>query len=276
MKKFIKKNLTTILLVAVFTVGLSLLLYPTFSDWFNTLEARRILGDYSQAVAQLNQEDYEKYWKAAEEYNKNLLNKPNRFSPTEGETKEYEATLDVPGSQVMAMIRLPSLNSVFPVMHGTSEATLQSNIGHIEGSSLPVGGPSTHAVLSGHRGLPSAKLFTYLPKLEEGDYFIIEVLDQRLTYQVDKISVVLPEDYSNLQIEPDQDLVTLMTCTPYGINTHRLLVRGHRVDNLPDDFINTRNEAMLIDSKLVALFIAVPVLLGLFIWVMVKGRKKKV
>lgn len=202
MKKFIKKNLVTILLVAVFTVGLSLLLYPTFSNWFNTLEARRILGDYSQAVAQLNQEDYEKYWSSAQKYNEELLDKPNHFSTSEEETKEYESLLNVPGSQVMAMIRIPSLNAVFSVMHGTSDATLQSNIGHIEGSSLPVGGLSTHAILSGHRGLPSAKLFTDLPKLEEGDYFIIEVLDQRLTYQVDKISVVLPEDYTNLQIEP--------------------------------------------------------------------------
>ena len=182
--------------------------------------------------------------------------------------------MDVNG--VMGIVKIPSIRVNLPIYHGTEESVLQTAIGHIEGSSLPIGGESTHAIISGHRGLPSAKLFTDLDKLEEGDYFMITVLDDTYTYEVDQIKIVDPDDFTYLQIEPGQDLVTLVTCTPYGVNTHRLLVRGHRVDNLPDDFINTRNEAMLIDSKLVALFIAVPVLLGLFIWVMVKGRKKKV
>ena len=144
-----------------------------------------------------------------------------------------------------------------PIYHGVEESTLQDAIGHIEGSSLPIGGPSTHTIVSGHRGLPSAKLFTDLDQLEVGDYFMFQVLDDTYTYQVDQIKIVEPNDFTYLQIEEGKDLATLQTCTPYGINTHRLLVRGHRVDNLPDDFVNARSEAILIDRNLVALFIGV-------------------
>ncbi|WP_340163176.1 class C sortase [Faecalibaculum rodentium] len=276
MKLFMKKNWSTILLVMIFAVGLSLLLYPTVSDWWNSFHATRAISGYTEAVSDLSDEEYNRILQEAHEYNQSLLVKTNRFHPTEEEHEKYLNTLNFNANEMVGFVKIPSIRVNLPIYHGTEDAILQSSIGHIEGSSLPIGGESTHAIISGHRGLPSAKLFTDLDKLEEGDYFMITVLDDTYTYQVDQIKIVDPDDFTYLQIEPGQDLVTLVTCTPYGVNTHRLLVRGHRVDNLPDDFINTRNEAMLIDSKLVALFIAVPVLLGLFIWVMVKGRKKKV
>lgn len=275
MTKFIKKNLTTILLLVLFLVGLSLLLYPSFADWFNNLEARRVMSGYSESVAQLDQNQYEEYWRRAEEYNHSLKNNTDRFNMSDEQKNEYNEVLKIPTTDVMAMIKIPSIDLTLPIYHGTDDAILQNYIGHLEGSSLPIGGPGTHAVLSGHRGLPSAKLFTDLPELEEGDYFMIEVLDQTLTYQVDQISVIEPEDYSDIQIDPAQDYVTLMTCTPYGINTHRLLVRGHRVDNLPDDFLETRNEGKIIDKRIVALFVAIPILIVLFIWLLFKYRKKE-
>lgn len=276
MKIFIKKNWMTILLVMIFTVGLSLLLYPTVSDWWNSIYATHAIDGYTEKVAALSDEEYNRILEDARSYNQDLVTELNRFNPSEEMHKEYESALDFGTTKIMGIVKIPSIRVNLPIYHGTEESVLQTAIGHIEGSSLPIGGESTHAIISGHRGLPSAKLFTDLDKLEEGDYFMITVLDDTYTYEVDQIRIVDPDDFTYLQIEPGQDLVTLVTCTPYGVNTHRLLVRGHRVDNLPDDFINTRNEAMLIDSKLVALFIAVPVLLGLFIWVMVKGRKKKV
>lgn len=169
----------------------------------------------------------------------------------------YESTLNVSGDGIMGVVKIPSIRVNLPIYHGVEESTLQDAIGHIEGSSLPIGGPSTHTIVSGHRGLPSAKLFTDLDQLEVGDYFMFQVLDDTYTYQVDQIKIVEPNDFTYLQIEEGKDLATLQTCTPYGINTHRLLVRGHRVDNLPDDFVNARSEAILIDRNLVALFIGV-------------------
>lgn len=278
MKNYIKKNWSTILLILVFASGLSLLLYPTVADWWNNINASYAVSDYQNTVARLSDEEYTQILEEAGEYNRDLINESNRFNPSDEMHQRYSSLLNVgdENANVMGIVKIPSIRVNLPIYHGTEESVLQTAIGHIEGSSLPIGGESTHAIISGHRGLPSAKLFTDLDKLEEGDYFMITVLDDTYTYEVDQIKIVDPDDFTYLQIEPGQDLVTLVTCTPYGVNTHRLLVRGHRVDNLPDDFINTRNEAMLIDSKLVALFIAVPVLLGLFIWVMVKGRKKKV
>lgn len=233
------------------------------------------MSGYSESVAQLDQNQYEEYWRRAEEYNHSLKNNPDRFNMSDEQKNEYNEVLKIPTTDVMAMIKIPSIDLTLPIYHGTDDAILQNYIGHLEGSSLPTGGAGTHAVLSGHRGLPSAKLFTDLPELEEGDYFMIEVLDQTLTYQVDQISVIEPEDYSDIQIDPAQDYVTLMTCTPYGINTHRLLVRGHRVDNLPDDFLETRNEGKIIDKRIVALFVAIPILIVLFIWLLFKYRKKE-
>ncbi|WP_294730634.1 class C sortase [uncultured Faecalibaculum sp.] len=278
MKNYIKKNWSTILLVLVFAAGLSLLLYPTVADWWNNLNSSYAVSDYQNNVAKLSDEEYARIFEESEIYNNDLLKEPNRFNPTDSMHERYQSLLAVgeENSRMMGILKIPSIRVNLPIYHGTEESVLKSAVGHIEGSSLPIGGESTHTIISGHRGLPSAKLLTDLDKLEEGDYFTITVLDDTCTYMVDQIKIVEPEDFTYLQIEPGEDLATLVTCTPYGINTHRLLVRGHRVDNLPDDFINTRNEAMLIDNKLVALFIAVPVLIALFVWVMVRGRKKKV
>ena len=257
MKKFIKKNWSTILLVMMFTVGLSLLLYPSIADWWNKFHATRAIDSYTETVASMSDEEYQKYLSEAKLYNSELLLEPNRFHPSDALHSMYESTLNVSGDGIMGVVKIPSIRVNLPIYHGVEESTLQDAIGHIEGSSLPIGGPSTHTIVSGHRGLPSAKLFTDLDQLEVGDYFMFQVLDDTYTYQVDQIKIVEPNDFTYLQIEEGKDLATLQTCTPYGINTHRLLVRGHRVDNLPDDFVNARSEAILIDRNLVALFIGV-------------------
>uniref|UniRef100_UPI002729CCC1 class C sortase n=2 Tax=Dubosiella newyorkensis TaxID=1862672 RepID=UPI002729CCC1 len=257
MKKFIKKNWSTILLVMMFTVGLSLLLYPSIADWWNKINASHSISSYVESVSKLSDEEYQKYLSEAKLYNSELLLEPNRFHPSDALHSMYESTLNVSGDGIIGVVKIPSIRVNLPIYHGVEESTLQDAIGHIEGSSLPIGGPSTHTIVSGHRGLPSAKLFTDLDQLEVGDYFMFQVLDDTYTYQVDQIKIVEPNDFTYLQIEEGKDLATLQTCTPYGINTHRLLVRGHRVDNLPDDFVNARSEAILIDRNLVALFIGV-------------------
>ena len=232
MKKFIKKNWSTILLVMMFTVGLSLLLYPSIADWWNKINASHSISSYVESVSKLSDEEYQKYLSEAKLYNSELLLEPNRFHPSDTLHSMYESTLNVSGDGIIGVVKIPSLRVNLPIYHGVEESTLQDAIGHIEGSSLPIGGPSTHTIVSGHRGLPSAKLFTDLDQLEVGDYFMFQVLDDTYTYQVDQIKIVEPNDFTYLQIEEGKDLATLQTCTPYGINTHRLLVRGHRVDNL--------------------------------------------
>lgn len=265
MKKTFRKRFSTVLLSLTLLAGLSLLLYPSFSDWFNHLEARRIQQSLEQELANIPEDQFQMYWQQAEDYNNRLNTKADRFNLSDSEKEEYSQTLLLPTTEVMGMIEIPSIDVNLPIYHGTSENVLQKYIGHLEGTSLPTGGQGRHAVLSGHRGLPSAKLFTDIDQLQENDYFIVTLLGQKMTYQVDKISIIEPTDYSEFAIDPDQDYVTLMTCTPYGINTHRLLVRGHRVDNLPDDFIYTQNEAGMIDRSLVAVIFFGVLLGGYFI-----------
>ncbi|WP_290141267.1 class C sortase, partial [uncultured Dubosiella sp.] len=255
--KFMKKNWSTVLLVMMFTVGLSLLLYPTIADAWNQYLGSRAGNAYVEAVASLSDEDYNKILEDAKIYNQELTQKVNPFHPSEKEHEEYMNQLKVKGTDVIGRVKIPLIRANFPIYHGTDEDILQTAIGHLEGSSLPIGGTSTHTIVSGHRGLPSAKLFTDLPKLEIGDYFMFEVLDQTVTYQVDQIKIVEPNDFTYLQIEEGKDLATLQTCTPYGVNSHRLLVRGHRVDNLPDDFVNARSEAVLLNRNVVAIFVGV-------------------
>lgn len=275
MKKFMKKHWSTVLLVMMFTVGLSLLLYPTVSDWFNSLEARRLMGDYTQSVAEISNEEYEELLQKAKEYNAELVNKANPFNLSEEEEAEYESMLHLSSSDVMGVVKIPSIRVNLPIYHGVEESTIQNAIGHIPGSSLPIGGESTHTIISGHRGLPSAKLFTDLDQLEVGDYFMFQVLDDTYTYQVDQIKIVEPNDFTYLQIEEGKDLATLQTCTPYGINTHRLLVRGHRVDNLPDDFVNARSEAVLLNRNVVAIFIGIVIFAVLGMVLLIKNVVKK-
>ncbi len=273
--KWVKKNISTIILVLIFFVGLSLLLYPTISDYWNSFHQSRAIATYAEAVAELDDEDYEKMWQEAEAYNQKLSNQPNRWNLTEEEEEEYNGILDVGGTGIMGYIEIPEIKVSLPIYHGTDEGVLQIAVGHIPGSSLPVGGIGTHSVVSGHRGLPSAKLFTNLDELDEGDVFMIRVLDETLTYEVDKISIVEPDDLTGLEIDPELDLCTLVTCTPYGVNSHRLLVRGHRIPNLEDDSIRVTADAMQVDRLIVASAIAVPILLILIIWVLVHYRKKK-
>lgn len=270
MKNYLKKNWSTVLLIVAFTVGLSLLLYPTVANWWNNMYAARAVATYDEAVAKMNELDLELMFADAQKYNEDLLKEGNRYFPTAAMHERYESTLNVNQDGLMGTVVIPSVSINLPIFHGTNEYLLQKNIGHIEGSSLPVGGPSTHCVISGHRGLPSAKLFTDIVKLKEGDVFMLRVLGKTLTYEVDQIRTVLPAEVNDLEIVPGEDLVTLVTCTPYGINSHRMLIRGHRIANLPDDM--TTQDASLFDRNLVAIGIAVVVLIGLMAWIFLKDR----
>lgn len=270
-----KKHLSTILLVIVLLAGLSLLLYPTFADYWNSLHQSRAVASYAEDVAHLSPVSYDEVWQAATEYNRALRSKPNRYALTDEEKAAYSELLNVGGNGVMAVVEIPKINCRLPVYHGTDEAVLQVAVGHIEGTSLPVGGLGTHTVLSGHRGLPSARLFTDLDQIVVGDTFMIHVLEETLTYQVDQIVVVLPNEISELEIQPAYDYCTLITCTPYGVNSHRMLVRGHRIPT-PEDAvpITVSSDAEMIDEWMVVPFVAVPILVVLFIIMLYKTRKK--
>ncbi|MGV3353825.1 class C sortase [Streptococcus orisratti] len=228
----LKQNWTTFLLVFILLIGLSLLLYPTVSDYWNSFHQSKAVAGYVEKVEDLSKADYSRMLSDAEVYNKTLDQGviPD-LNLTDEARKAYNKLLDVTGSGIMAYVEIPKLNTTMPIYHGTDDSVLQVAIGHIPGTSLPVGGEGTHSVISGHRGLPSAKLFTDIDKLVDGDVFLIQVLGETLTYEVDQILTVTPDDVSALAIDPSQDYVTLITCTPYGVNSHRLLVRGHRIPN---------------------------------------------
>lgn len=230
-KKF---SISTLIIVLILIAGICVMLYPTFSDWYNSLHQSRAIADYNEAVDTNSDEKNEELWQQAKEYNAKLAQSGIDLSlgskdDSDPEKEEYLNTLDVSGTGIMGYISIPSVHIRLPIYHDTSEGVLQVAVGHLAGTSLPVGGESTHSVLTGHTGLPSAKLFTDIDQLKEGDTFQIIVLDHTLTYEVDDIRTVLPDQVDSLQIEEGKDLVTLITCTPYGINTHRLLVTGHRI-----------------------------------------------
>lgn len=274
-----KKHLSTILLLLVLLAGVGLLLYPTASDYWNSFHQSRAIAGYAESVSNLNATDYERIWRSAREYNEKLLERPNPFRVLEEDEAGYNNELNVSGDGIMGYIEIPDIAVSLPIYHGTEESVLQIAVGHIEGSTLPVGGPSTHCVLSGHRGLPSAKLFTDLDDLSEGDIFMLRVLNETLTYEVDQIHIVLPSEMGDLVIEEGRDYCTLVTCTPYGINTHRLLVRGKRIET-PEAASSVRvtADAVRIDPILVAPVAAAPMLLVLFIWALAApggGKKKK-
>ncbi len=226
-----RKRLSTILFVIVFLAGLSLLLYPTVSDYWNSFHQSQAIASYVDAVENTDEQKLEEMRQAAEEYNRSLLSNDDRYDMTDEQRAEYESLLDVSGTGVMGYVEIPSINVSLPIYHGTDKEILQIGVGHIEGTSLPVGGPSTHCAISGHRGLTSSKLFTDIDQMAEGDVFKLYVLGETMTYEVDQIRIVLPDELNNLKIETDQDYCTLITCTPYGVNTHRLLIRGHRIPN---------------------------------------------
>ena len=271
-----RKHLSTIVLLFILLIGLSLLLYPTVSDYWNSFHQTKAITTYAENVAALDNTSYDAIWDAARQYNRNLLDRSNSFRLSEEQKAEYERLLDVSGVGVMGYIEIPEIDVSLPIYHGTEDSVLQVAVGHLEWTSLPVGGESTHCVLSGHRGLPSAKLFTNLDKLREGDTFLLRVLDEILTYEVDQILIVEPQDTAALEIVEGQDYCTLVTCTPYGINTHRLLVRGHRIDNIEEvKTVRVTADAVQLEPMLVAPVVAIPMLLILLILLLLPRRRKK-
>ncbi len=269
-----KNRISNIFLVLVFLTGLSLLLYPTVSDWWNSYHSSQAIVDYTAIVSQIDNERYDIIWDAADEYNNSLVNLSYRWTLTEKEKEEYYSQLNVSATGIIGHIDIPAINCTLPIYHGTSDDVLAVGIGHMAGSSLPVGGESTHCCLSGHRGLPSAKLFTELDRLVIGDTFLLKVLDEVLTYEVDQILIVLPEEMDALEIVEGQDLCTLVTCTPYGINSHRLLVRGHRVETKEENTIRVSGDAVQIDPVIVAPVVAVPMIIVLLVVLFTIPAKK--
>ena len=269
-------NWTTAFLVLLLLAGVSLLLYPSLSDYWNSMHQTRAIASYAETVSQLDTAQYDEMWKAAQDYNRSLAQRETAFALTGEQKAAYESLLDVSGLGVMGYIEIPEIDCSLPIYHGTEESVLQVAVGHLEWSNLPVGGEGTHCVLSGHRGLPSAKLFTNLDKLAVGDTFLLRVLDEVLTYEVDQILIVEPEQVDALDIVPGEDYCTLVTCTPYGINTHRLLVRGHRVENTPEAArMHVTADATQFDPLLVAPVLAIPVLLLLLMILLVPKRRRK-
>lgn len=274
-KKARKNWIFTLLLLLIFLAGLSLLLYPTISDYWNSFHQSRAIASYVDTVAELDDDAYQEIWEQAQAYNAALPRDDTRFVPGEEEIAYYDTLLNISGNGIMGYLEIPSIEVTLPVYHGTDEEVLQVAVGHIEGSSLPVGGPDTHSVVSGHRGLPSATLLTDLDQLEIGDVFMLHVLDETLTYEVDQIHIVEPDDVSYLAIEEGEDLCTLVTCTPYGINTHRLLVRGHRIETQAEAVsISVSADAIQISPMIIAAALAVPVLLILLLWVLFSSSRK--
>lgn len=271
-----KRNWTTIPLILILLIGLSLLLYPPFSNYWNSQRQTKAIANYTNFVANMNEEDFSPIWESAYEYNESLVPRSNQYLLTEDQESRYNQELNVTGSGMIGFIEIPSIDVDLPIYHGTDETVLQVAVGHVEWSSLPTGGESTHCVFSGHRGLPSAKLFSDLDKLAVGDYFIINVLDQVLTYEVDQIRIVEPQETEDLLIQEGKDLCTLVTCTPYGVNTHRILVRGHRVANLEEaQVVRVTADAMIVEKLVVVPFILAPILLVMLIFLLAGTGKKR-
>lgn len=273
-----RKHISTIFIILIFLAGLGFISYPTVSNLWNQAHQSRAIATYSKQVEKLDDSENKKMLKAARKYNKSLLKKSDHWKLSKKEKKKYESLLDVSGTGIMGYIEVPKIDCSLPIYHGTDEGALQIAIGHLEGSSLPVGGKSTHCVLSGHRGLPSARLFTDLDQMEEGDIFILNILGRKLAYEVDQIRVVLPEEMSDLEIEEGKDLCTLVTCTPYGINTHRLLVRGHRTEYVEKKVAEEKKEVHTKKTD-IRLIIAggagVLILLIIIIVIVIKRRRKR-
>ncbi len=272
-----KNKITTWILVLALLAGLSLLLYPTVSDYWNSLHASQAVATYAEDVKSIDKTQYDELLAAAHSYNESLHTRTNDFYLTDEQQAAYDTLLNIGQTGIMGYIEIPVIKLSLPIYHGTSDSVLQIAVGHLDWTSLPVGGTGTHCVLSGHRGLPSAKLFTNLDQMKTGDTFVIRVLDEVLTYEVDQILIVEPNNTSALTIEAGKDLCTLVTCTPYGINSHRLLIRGHRVENTPEaKMIRVVADAIQIEPLIVAPVVAAPVLLILFVMLMLPKRKKHI
>lgn len=270
-----KKDRMNLILVIIFIIGLSVMLYPTVSEYWNSRTQSRAVASYNETIESMTEADFDRMFAEAEDYNRRLMSIPMPFVNFE-QLEGYENLLDVGGTGIMGYVTIPKIRVELPIYHGTADSILQVAAGHLQGSSLPTGGLGTHSVISAHRGLPSAQLFTHLDELEEGDTFTITVLDRAMTYRVDQIRIVEPQEVEELQIDPMEDYVTLMTCTPYGINSHRLLVRGVRTtgeetgEYIPADATQVSTLLVAVALSLVFLLIC---LAGKLIWDKTAGRK---
>jgi sortase A len=273
-----KGKALTIVLILVLVAGLSLLLYPTVSNFWNAIHQGRVLADYQSTVSTLSDQEYERLFQEADQYNQSLLTAENPLNTdgwTDADNEAYDRMLSIDGGQVMGTLEIPKIDVKLPLYHGTDETVLQVGVGHIKGSSLPVGGESTHSVLSGHTGLPSAQLLTDLDQMAKGDLFYLTVLDRTLVYQVDQILVVEPDDISALAIVPGEDYVTLVTCTPYGINSHRLLVRGTRIyPEQQEETVLLTDDAERVNVWLSVALFATPVFLLCIIGILISRKRK--
>lgn len=262
-----KKN-KTLIMVLLFFMGLLILLYPSISDFYNEKRQSKVIVDYESLLEKLEIEDYAELFKEADEYNQKLASSKYPFIYYK-KIDNYNKILNVNSDGMIGYISIDKIKVELPIYHGTSEQVLSVAAGHLEGSSLPVGGTGTHAVLSAHRGLPTSKLFTDLDKLEIGDTFTVTILDRLMTYQIDQIEIVEPADIEKLKINPNQDYLTLMTCTPYGINSHRMLVRGKRIENLKErTYVTT--EAFRISTLVVTPMVALPIVLTILVIIIIK------
>ena len=274
MIRWVKKHLLTVLMLMGLAIGVGLLLYPSVANYWNSFHQTQAIMSYSEAVSQMDTEDYKKILDDAKAYNKKLGKTGIQWVLSDAQKAEYQKQLQIGTSDVMGYVSIPKIHVKLPLYHGTEEAVLQTSIGHLEQTSLPVGGKNSHCSVSGHRGLPSARLFTDIVDLKEGDTWTMTVLNETVTYEVDQIRIVEPEDLSNLQIEKGKDLATLITCTPYGINTHRLLVRGHRIPNADGD-ANLTADAIQIEPIYIAPFLAAPILVALLAILLITTRRAK-
>lgn len=272
---WLKKNFFNTIVTLIFLTGVGLIAYPTVSNWYNSFHQSYSLMNFVEVLSELDPEVIKSTWASAEEYNRRVKKYGNNWSPSDEWIAAYMQELKVDENGIMGYIQIPKIDVKIPVYHTTDEKVLQRGIGHMSGTSLPIGGEGAHPVLSGHRGIPTARLFTDLDKLVVGDKFQLNILDRTLSYEVDQIRIVEPEDFSALVIEDDKDLCTLFTCTPYGINTHRLLVRGHRIKSASGS-VSVPSDAMQYEPVLIAPFFASPVLLLGLIWLTVttSGRRK--
>ncbi len=266
--------ISTVVLIIILLVELSVMLYPTFSDWWNTRQQNHAIVNYQTAVSEMDDSEMKRILAEARAYNESLNQVYSPFSNYD-EVEDYEDILDITRTGIMGYISIPVIDVELPIYHGTSSEVLNVAVGHLQGSSLPVGGADTHAVISAHRGLPSARLFTDLDKLVEGDTFTITVLDEVLTYEVEDIFILLPMELDKLEVISGGDYVTLMTCTPYGINMHRLLIRAHRIETAYDTTVKVTADEVQLDTLSTVPYIAAPLfLILLFVW-MFGGKRKR-
>ena len=255
-------------------LGIFLLAYPSVANYWNSFHQTRAIASYTETVTHMSHEEYKAILDDAKAYNERLAETGMRWVMTDAEREEYNSKLKIEGTDVMAFVSIPKFHIRCPIYHGTDEVVLQVAVGHLEGSSLPVGGKSTHCLISGHRGLPSARLFTDISKMKEGDTWTITVLNETLTYECDQIRTVLPDDLTDLQIIEGEDLCTLITCTPYGINSHRLLVRGHRIPNV-NGTADITADGIQIEPIYIAPVLAVPSIILLLILLFISTRRAK-